>query len=270
MMRGLLTAAVMITAAFAVVRAQLTGGAETDSVVYHDMAAIPKTPYGPFPEARAVLTDSSSVAIATLAPKYRQTIHHHDQEQFTLGLGGAVGYSIGGVHHQLGSHVAGLPPPNVEHGMDNDSEAPAQMMEYQPVLRKEWLPPHASVPPQPQSPTPTAIAANQPVTIDFDRSSSGWRVESNGARAKMLSGQTIRATFWDLAKSGAFVDVLEHPTRRERLVFVLDGHVATSIGAARRDIGPEMLVEVRPVANDVKLISLGSGPALVVVFETVN
>lgn len=260
----------VLTAGIALVHQRPTIGAEADTVVYHDMAAIPKAPWGPFPEERAVLTDTCSVVIASLAPRYTQPVHRHNQEQFSLGLGGAVGYTIGGAHHEVGSHVAVLPPSNVMHGIVNDSDQPALMMEYQPVLRKEYLPPHPQVPPQPQSAEPVPLAADQMVAMDFDRTSSGWRVEKNGARVKAFSGKTIRASFWDLAAKGASVEVAEHPSARERLVFVLDGHVASVVGKTRRETGPEMLVEVRPSAKSVKMTSLGNGPAFVVVFETIT
>ena len=221
--------------------------ADTDAVVYHDMASIPKETWGAFPEFRAVLTETTSVAIATLAPRYKQPMHRHDQEQFSLGLGGAVGYSVGDAHHDVGAHVVVLPPSNVMHGMDNDSDQPALVMEFQPVLRREFLPPHAQAPPQPQSTEPVPLAADRMVTLDFDRSSDGWRVERNGARVKVFDGKTIRASFWDLGKKGAFVDVAERHSSRERVVFVLDGVVASSAESTRREIGPQMLVEVRPL-----------------------
>ncbi len=98
--------------------------------------------------------------------------------------------------------------------------------------------------------------------------SSGWSVEKNGARVKSLVGKTIRASFWDLSKAGASVTLSEQPSLRERLAFVLNGRVSSAVGMIKRDIGREMLMEVRPSARDVTLTSLGQGPALVVVFET--
>jgi quercetin dioxygenase-like cupin family protein len=267
-MRKFPIAAVVFTAGLAALHPQAIIGAPTEAVTFHDMAAIPPEPYGPFPAARAVLTDTSSVVLAIVAAKWRQTPHHHNQEQITLGIGGALGYSIGGVTHQIGSHGAGLPPPNVEHGMSNDTDQPAAMMEYQPVLRAEWLAPHPQVPPQPQSPQAMPIPADQQVTLDFDVSSAGWRVEKSGARVKTLAGKTIRASFWDLSKAGASVSLSEQPSQRERLAFVLDGRVSGAVGTTRREIGREMLLEVRSTAKDVALLSLGQGPALVVVFET--
>ena len=267
-MRKFLIPAAAFAAGLALIHPQLILGAPTEPVTYHDVAAIPAAPYASYPGARAVLTDTSSVVIASVSPKWRQTPHHHNQEQFTLGLGGALDYSIGGVTHQLGSHGVGLPPSNVEHGMSNDSVQLAFVMEYQPVLRTEWLAPHPQVPPQPQSPQPMALPADQQATLDFDVSSSGWRVEKNGARVKALAGKTIRAIFWDLSKAGSSVNLTEQPSLRERLAFVLNGRVSSEVGAVKRDIGREMLVEIRPSAKDVTLSSLGQGPALVVVFET--
>jgi quercetin dioxygenase-like cupin family protein len=240
----------------------------SDEVVFHDMAAIPKIPYGPYPDARAVLTETCSVVIATLPPRWRQTPHHHTQEQVTIGREGPLGYVIDGSLHQLGPHGAGLPPPDVEHGMVNDSDGPAVVLEYQPVLRREWLPPHPQVPPQPQAPRAQHTLTNAPPAIDFDTPSSGWAVVNTGARRKTLAGQTIRATFWDFSRTGAAVDIAINPTSRERLVFVLNGHPTAESAETRRIVGPEMLIEVRPAARDVVLRSQRSERSMIVVFDT--
>jgi hypothetical protein len=269
-MRKLLITAVVLAAGLAVIHPEAIVGAPIEPVTYHDMAAIPPAPYGPYLDERPLLTDTSSVVLASVPAKWRQTPHHHNQEQITLGIGGALGYSIGGVTHQLGSHAAGLPPPNVEHAMRNDTDQLALMMEYQPVLRTEWLAPHPQVPPQPQSPEAMPIPADQQVTLDFDVLAGGWRVEKNGARVKTLAGKTIRAVFWDLSKAGSSVNPTEQPSLRERLAFVLNGRVSSEVGPVKRDIGPEMLMDIRPSAKDVTLSSLGRGPALVVVFETTS
>ncbi len=60
-MRKFLIAAVVFAVGFAVVHPQAIVGAPTEPVTYHDMAAIPPAPYGPYPDERAVLTDTSSV-----------------------------------------------------------------------------------------------------------------------------------------------------------------------------------------------------------------
>jgi quercetin dioxygenase-like cupin family protein len=240
---------------------------EPESVTFHDMGALPKTPYGAFPDMRAVLTDSSSVALATIPPHWKQTLHRHAHDQITIGRAGAIEFSIDGVRHQLGSHAAGLSSANVEHGMVNDADHTGVVIEYQPVLRRDWLPPHPQPPPQSLSMEPRHVPQDQQVSIDFDPSSSGW-ADLNGARAKILSGETIQATFWDLSKSSASVDVSAAPSTRERLVVVLHGHVSSAIGSVRREIGPEMLLEVHPSTDRLTLRSLGEGAAMVVVFET--
>jgi quercetin dioxygenase-like cupin family protein len=241
---------------------------QPDDVVFHDMATIPKAPYGPYLDARAVLTETCSVVIATLPPRWRQTPHHHTQEQVTIGREGPLGYVIDGILHELGRHGAGLPPSDVEHGMVNDSDSQAVVLEYQPVLRREWLPPHPQVPPQPQAPQARRILANAPVAIDFDTASGGWDVASTGTRRKTLTGQTIRATFWDFARTGASIDIAINPTSRERLVFVLDGHATAESARARRIVGPEMLIEVRPGARNIVLRSQQSEPSMIVVLDT--
>ncbi|HKW03122.1 MAG TPA: cupin domain-containing protein [Vicinamibacterales bacterium] len=244
---------------------------QPEPVTYHDMSVIPIAPYGPYPEARAIVAGNSSLIIFKVVPGYHQAIHHHDQEQVSMNLGGSLGYSIGGVVHQLGARSAVLPPSNVEHGMFNDSDQPTTGFEYQPVRRTEWLPPHPpQAPPQPQSPTPLPLPANQPVAIDFDWSSSGWRVQTNGARVKVLSGQTIRATFCDLSQPGAAIDVAAATSTRERFVFVVDGQVTSRVGSTSRAVSREMLIEIPPSSKDVGMTSLGKGRALIVIFEYIG
>src|SRR3978361_389992 len=58
---------------------------QTEPVVYTDMAAIPLTPFGPM-QARAVLADTSGIAMAVLPAGMKQTPNHHDQEQITLNV----------------------------------------------------------------------------------------------------------------------------------------------------------------------------------------
>jgi len=267
-MRAVLNGSAALLTIVLIFGARTVATQPTDAVAFYDMATIPKAPYGPYPDARAVLTETCSVAIATLPRRWRQTPHHHAQEQITIGREGPLGYVIDGILHELGTHGAGLPPPDVEHGMVNDSDGPAVMLEYQPVLRREWLPPHPQVPPQPQAPQAQRISSSAPVTIDYDVASSGWIVDKAGARRKTLAGQTIRATFWDLSRAGARLDVAATPTSRERIVFVLDGHATVEIAKARRIVGPEMLIEVRPSARNIVLRSQPSEPSLIVVFDT--
>jgi quercetin dioxygenase-like cupin family protein len=247
--------------------AQVLRGTEPETVIFHDMAAMAKTAYGVFPDMRAVLTDSCSLAIATIPPHWKQGVHRHAHDQITLGRDGAVEFSIDGERHPLGSYAAGMSPANVEHGMVNDTDHNGVVIEYQPVLRHDWLPPHPAAPAPSLTAEPIHVSRDQQVAIDFDPSSPGWS-EQNGARAKSITGQTIRATFWDVSKSGASVEIAAPQSTRERLVFVLDGRVSTAIGGVSREIGPEMLVEVRPSAGRFTLTSIGRGTALVVVFDT--
>ena len=241
---------------------------QPDDVVFHDMTTIPKAPYGPYLDARAVLTETCSVVIATLPPRWRQTVHHHTQEQVTIGREGPLAYAIDGILHELGPHGAGLPPPDVEHGMVNDSDGPAVVLEYQPVLRREWIPPHPQVAPQPQAPQAQRVMTSAPVAIDFDTASGGWVAASKGTRRKTLAGQTIRATFWDFSRTGASADIAINPTSRERLVFVLSGHPTAEFAQARRIVGPETLIEVRPAARNIVLRSQQSESSMIVVFDT--
>ena len=139
----------------ALVLAQAYVPAQTaDGVTFHDLDQMTGRGFGQFSELRAVVTDSSSFAHFVVPARYRQTPHHHDQEQFTLGLAGALDYTIGAVTLRLGGHGVGLPPSNVLHAMTNDGDTPATVVEFQPVRRLDWLPAAAPQPPQPRSAEP--------------------------------------------------------------------------------------------------------------------
>ncbi len=243
--------------------------AQEQAVTYHDFTKLPSGPYGPYPELWSVVTASNSFAFGTVPNGYHQTPHHHNQEQFTLGVDGALDYSIGGVVHRIGPRRVGLPPSNVPHGMSNDSGQTVTMAEFQPVRRAEWLPPHAPVPPQPQSPQPAALSPTEQVTLDFGLSAADWKAQPGGARMKVLSGKTIRATFWDLSAAGASVDLTAQPSNGERFVYVLDGALASVVGATRREIAGRSLMVLTPAAKDVKLQSLGKPGTEIVVFDLI-
>jgi quercetin dioxygenase-like cupin family protein len=243
--------------------------AQEEAVAYYDFTKTTGAPYGPFTEMRSVVTGSNSFAYATVPNGYHQPLHHHNQEQFTLGVEGALDYSIGGVVHRIGPHGVGLPPSNVRHGMSNDSGQPVRMVEFQAVRRAEWVPPHPQVPPQPQSPQPAALSPDQQVTLDFGLAASDWRAQPGGARMKVLSGKTIRATFWDLSAAGASVDLTAQPLTGERFVYVLDGALASVAGVSRREVGGKSLIVLTPAAKDVKLQSLGKAGTEIVVFDRI-
>ncbi len=242
-------------------------GAQQEAVTYYDFTKMPGFPYGPFPEMWAVVTDSNSFAYGSVPTGYHQTPHHHNQEQFTLGVEGALDYSIAGIVHRIGPHGVGLPPSNVPHAMSNDSGQTVMMVEFQPVRRPEWLPPHSPVPPQPQSPQPATAPADQPVTLDFGLSSGGWSAQPDGSRMKVFSGKTIRATFWDLSAAGASVDMSAQPSTGERFVYVLDGSLESLAGATRREVGKKSLIVLTPAAKGLRLRSLGKAQTEIVVFE---
>jgi quercetin dioxygenase-like cupin family protein len=213
-----------------------------------------------------VLADTSGFAYAIFPAGSKQTPNHHEQEQITLNIGGTFTMSVGGKPQTL-HNKAVLVPSNVEHPITASPDQPSVMLEYQPILRPDWLPPH---PPftSPQSPEPASLASGEPAVADFDPQSSGWQTDETGSRFKRISGKTIRATFYDLTNKGASVNITASPAQRERLVYVLGGRLSSSVGQATREIAKEMLLIVRPTATEVRLSSIGAPNTLVVVFET--
>lgn len=169
----------------AVLAAYARAQTRPEAVTYHEFTKTAGAPYGPFPTTWMVVTAANSLALAVVPSGYHQTVHHHDQEQFALGVEGELDYAIGGVVHRIGPNGASFPPSNVAHGMSNDSGEASLMLEFQPVRREDWLPPHPQVR-QPQSSEPKALDAAQSVTLDYGLSSDGWRIDATGARAKIL------------------------------------------------------------------------------------
>jgi uncharacterized cupin superfamily protein len=244
--------------------------AQGDDVVFHDLAARPGAPYGPFPEAWTVVTDSNSFAYCVVPAGFRQTPHHHNQEQVVIGGGGALEFVIGGVRHVLGSRAAGLPPANVAHNMLNESQQQAIMMEFQPVRRAEWIPPHPRVAPQPQSPQPMPLPPDARTTVDFALTSEGWKSSGKGLRTKTLTGKQIRATFLDLSASNSSAEMTAVPRVNERFVFVLSGQLDAVVSGTRRAVGPRMLIVIAPSAKGVSLHSTGHAGTEVVIFEALE
>jgi quercetin dioxygenase-like cupin family protein len=244
-------------------------GAQAEPVVFYDFAAMTGTPYGPYPETKAVVTATSSFIVATIPPGYRQTPHRHNQEQFTLGFSGQLDYTIGGTPHRIGSRGIAWMPSNVMHGMLNESKETALGLEFQPVRRSEWLPPHTPVPPYPQSAEPMPLPPGRPVTLDYDLASGGWRTMRNGARTKALTGEKIQASFWDLTAATAAVDLTESPSPHERFVWVLSGRARVVHGSARREVNTHTLMVLAPAARNVTMKSLGGGATAILVFEFV-
>jgi hypothetical protein len=68
---------------------------------------------------------------------------------------------------------------------------------------------------------------------------------------------------------GAIVHVPAAASQRERLIYMIDGRVSSSVGQATRDIGKETLMIVRPAATGVQLTSAGQPNTIVVMFEAV-
>lgn len=244
----------------------ITAQQQKPAVEYVDTSAIALGPLG-FMQARAVLAETSGLAYAVFPAGSKQTPHHHDQEQITLNVGGTFTMTVGGVPLTVHNRAV-LVPSNVEHPITASPEQPSTMLEYQPILRPDWVPPHPRFS-SPQSAQPATLAAGEPAIADFDIASEGWQTDNTGARSKAITGRTIRATFWDLSKQGAMVNVPAGPSSRERLIYVLDGRLTSSVGQASREIGKHMLMIVRPVATAVQLTSASQPNTVIVMFEPV-
>jgi len=184
-----------------------------------------------------------------------------------LGLDGGMHYLMAGTPHPLWRLTGAIALANVAHGNSNGTTAPATCIEFQPVLRPDWFPPHPRRPRE-GAPAPVPIPAGRTVTEDFS-STAGWRAAPGGARSKSLSGETMRLTLWNLSGASAPVDLTSGPAV-ERFVFVVDGQASIAEGSNQRAIGREMLVIVSPAAKNVTVSSVQKGIGLLAVFESLR
>jgi hypothetical protein len=85
MLRNLVLSAVMVAVGSFAFQRQIDG--QTEPVAYYDFTKTAGEPYGPYPMTM-VVSASNSLALAVVPAGFHQTPHHHDQEQFTLGVEG--------------------------------------------------------------------------------------------------------------------------------------------------------------------------------------
>jgi mannose-6-phosphate isomerase-like protein (cupin superfamily) len=241
--------------------------AQTEPVTYHDLSAMATWPLGNM-QVKGATGQSGSFAIAQMPPGVRGRTgngHHHMQEQIVIGLSGSPIIGIDGVAYRVGTYGAVVTPPNAEHfNINGLTTGPSTFIEFQPVLRSDWFPPHKPYT-APRSPVPAPVSSDERVFEDFDSASGGWRSESNGSRSKTLSGRNIRLTVWDLSMAKSSADLRP---QSEQFIYVLEGYAEMIVGSARREITPQMLAVVSPAAKDIRLRSVGKGRTLVALFES--
>lgn len=224
------------------------------------------TPY-PFAgmRARGAMGQTASMFIADVPAGAKTTPHHHHQEQFMFGLDGAMAFVLDGAPQPLSALTAAFAPANVRHGNINGA-GPARYIEFQPVLRPDWYPPHPRRPRE-GTPEPLPIAAGRKVTESFLATSDGWSTE-RGARSKTLDGDTARVTVWELKAGSGPVDLTARPAA-ERFVYVIDGDVPIAEAANVRNVSREMLIIVPRSAHGVRVAAPRRTAATIAVFEAV-
>ena len=236
---------------------------QQSSLVFHDLAAMKRYPFGGM-QAVGAMGQTASMFMADVAAGGKTTPHHHHQEQFMFGLEGAMKFVLAGNSPQTLSRLTGsFAPPNVRHGNINDG-GPARYIEFQAVLRPDWYPPHPRRPRE-GTPEPLPIPPGLKVTEDFSPASTGWRTE-RGARAKSLSGNTAAVTVWELPAASGPIDVTSG-RNAERFVYVVDGDIAVADGASVRNVSRDMLIIVAPSARNVRVSAPRRSAATIAVFE---
>jgi hypothetical protein len=245
---------------------------QTDPVAYHDLSTMAPWSLGNM-QVRGAMGQSASFVIAEMPPGKRGrggNPHYHTQEQIVMGISGSAMSVLGTVPYRLGSYGAVVTPPDAEHVATNGSlTRPSTFIEFQPVLRSDWFPPHRAYT-APRSSTPVPVSADQRVFQDFDPAAEGWRSDAIGARSQTLSGRSIRLTVWDLSAPNASIALNPPGARPEQFVYVFEGQVEIVVDSGRRQAGSGILAVIAPTVSDVGLRSLGSERTLVGVFESLT
>jgi quercetin dioxygenase-like cupin family protein len=245
--------------------AYVPGGAaqQPPALAFHDLAAMPKYPFAGM-QANGAMGQTASMFLAEVPAGAKTTPHHHHQEQFMFGLEGAMTFVLAGSLPQTLARLTGsFAPANVRHGNINGG-GPARYIEFQPLLRPDWYPPHPRRPRE-GTPEPLPIPADRKVTEDFSPASAGWRTE-RGARSKSLNGETAAITVWELPAASGPID----PTAgraAERFIFVVEGDVAIADGASVRNVSRDMLIVLASSATNVRVSAPRRSGATLAVFE---
>lgn len=264
-MSNVKTLAVVVATALVLWNAPILGS-RTDQLAFHDLRAMTPTVRG-VATLWPVVTDTASLFTGEMAEVFNQAPHHHEQEQITFSVAGTFDVTVGGVSNRLPAYNAVIIPSNVPHFMTNKSGARARLLEYQPVARRDWLVVKAIVPP-PTTP-PAVLHDAQMLAGDLSPGSSGWTVADNGARVKTFAGKTIRVRMLDVSVRTAAVDVTAGEPRVQRFLYVFHGHATISAGSTKRQIDPEIYVEVAQSAENVIVSSTSGESTMVAVFEPV-
>ena len=182
-----------------------------------------------------------------------------------LGLSGRMHYLMGDTPQPLPRFTAALALANVRHGNINATPESAVCIEFQPVQRPDWFPPHPRRPRE-GTPEPVNPPTGREVIADFN-SESGWNDQSAGVRSKSLVGETMKLTVWQLS-SGPGVHAGIPGPAVERFFLVVYGSATISEGPTRRELGRETLAITSPSARGVTLQATPGGGAVVAVYES--
>lgn len=245
--------------------------AQGQPVAYHDLSTMPRWPLGNM-QVNGVMGQTGSFGVGEMPsgkPGPAGNAHYHSQEQIVFGLKGSPVLLMSGVPYRLGSYGAVVTPANAEHsGINGATAGPATFIEFQPVLRSDWFPPHFPFK-LVKSEMPVPVSRDQHVFENFDPSSDGWRSNHAGLRSKVLSGKTIRVTVFELSNESATATLDHQGSRPEQFVYVLEGQAQLAVDAGRREIAAQTLAVIAPSAKDIRLQSAGKGRALVAVFDSI-
>jgi hypothetical protein len=244
--------------------------AQNEPVTYHDLATMSPWPLGNM-KARGAMGTSASLAIAEMPPGAlgrAGNAHHHAQEQIVVGTGGSPIGTIAGVPYRHGTYGGSLVPPNVEHATINGlTSAPSTFIEFQPVRRLDWFPPHPKAA-FPQDPSPTPLPSDRRVFENFDPSAAGWAA-TGSARSKSLGSQSVRFTMWDLSATNATAEITQGAGTAERFVYVFEGQAQLVVDGRPRELTTQTLAIVSPTVKGIGLRSLANVRTLVGVFEAI-
>lgn len=219
---------------------------------------------------KAIIGQSSTIALAEFDHDVTVAAHHHAHEQFNVGISGSLDILIGDRSRPLVPGVATLAPANVQHALSNLTVSAGQMIEFQPVRRVDLVLPRQQVS-FPRSPTPAQVPPTLDIETAFHLTAPGWSNAPGGHLVKALLGQGSALRFWQLvptARSPA--QLRSQATGGEQIVFVVSGSCEIVWGRMRRTVGPGAVIQIPAQASDIRIRPVDGQPTLLLDFHAAS
>ena len=232
-----------------------------DRITVHVMKNVPPTTLTKGFVFRQIVGATGSFSFAELEPGAGSAGHHHQREQANVGIDGVMDLLIGDHREPLAAGAAVITPPNVRHGIRNNSDRTLLSLEFHTVRRPDLTParPRPAVG-FPAAPEPVRVADDQKLVIPLasDRLPHGV--------AKTIMGETCALSWRRLAAGAASVDLA--PARAtETYVYVVSGEADLTSKNLKQRVAAGMLILIPAIEEHITLQAVGRRDVELVEFQ---